>query len=211
MTGAAGNTTTTDSRSRRNRASRRGGQLLTRARSLSYTSACPHLRAPGASVPDGRTIRHDHQDRSRTSAPESSYRLPTPWKACTGRCARSSRPGEVFPATRLRQSYCSWRSATPGSANVLDKLPKRVQPEAKYPKAADCLSRDRHTLLTFYDFPAAHWQHLRTTNPIESTFATIRLRTVKTRTCLSVTTALSLVHQLAMSAQKRWRRLRGFA
>ncbi len=83
--------------------------------------------------------------------------------------------------------------------------------EAKYPKAADCLSRDRHTLLTFYDFPAAHWQHLRTTNPIESTFATIRLRTVKTRTCLSVTTALSLVHQLAMSAQKRWRRLRGFA
>ena len=82
--------------------------------------------------------------------------------------------------------------------------------EAKYPKAADCLSRDRDALLTFYDFPAAHWQHLRTTNPIESTFATIRLRTVKTRNCLSVTTALSLVHQLAMSAQNRWRRRRGF-
>ena len=59
MTGAAGDTTTTDSRSRRNRASRRGGQLLTRARSSSYASACPHLRAPGASVPDGRTIRRD--------------------------------------------------------------------------------------------------------------------------------------------------------
>ena len=58
--------------------------------------------------------------------------------------------------------------------------------------------------------PAAHWQHLRTTNPIESTFATIRLRTVKPRNCLSVTTTLSLVHQLAMSAQKCWRRLRGF-
>lgn len=140
---------------------------------------------------------------------------------------------EVYPETRAQRC---WVHKT---ANVLDKLPKRVQPqaksmihdiwmadtrksaeqalerfcgtyEAKYPKAADCLSRDRDTLLTFYDFPAAHWQHLRTTNPIESTFATIRLRTVKTRNCLSVTTALSLVHQLAMSAQKRWRRLRGF-
>ena len=82
--------------------------------------------------------------------------------------------------------------------------------EAKYPKAAACLARDRETLLAFDDFPAAHWQHLRTTNPIESTFATIRLRTVKTRNCLSAKTALSLIHQLAMSAQKRWRRLRGF-
>ena len=82
--------------------------------------------------------------------------------------------------------------------------------EAKHAKAADCLVGDRETLLAFYDFPAAHWQHLRTTNPIESTFATIRLRTVKTRNCLSVKIALSLIHQLAMSAQKRRRRLRGF-
>ena len=82
--------------------------------------------------------------------------------------------------------------------------------EMKYPKAADCLAKDREELLAFYDFPAAHWQSLRTTNPIESTFATIRLRTAKTRNCLSEKTALSLVHQLAMSAQKRWRRLRGF-
>jgi len=70
--------------------------------------------------------------------------------------------------------------------------------------------RDRELLLAFYDFPAAHWQHLRTTNPIESAFATIRLRTVKTRNCMSAKRALSLVHQLAMSAQKRWQRLRGF-
>ena len=63
------------------------------------------------------------------------------------------------------------------------------------------MARDRETLLAFYDFPAPHWQHLRTTNPIESTFATIRLRTVKTRNCLSVKTALSVVHQLAMSAR----------
>ena len=82
--------------------------------------------------------------------------------------------------------------------------------EMKYPKAAECLARDREELLAFYDFPAAHWGHLRTTNPIESTFATIRLRTAKTRNCLSEKTALSLVHQLAMSAEKRWRRLRGF-
>ena len=82
--------------------------------------------------------------------------------------------------------------------------------EVKYPKAAECLARDREKLLAFYDFPAAHWGSLRTTNPIESTFATIRLRTAKTRNCLSEKTALSLVHQLAMSAEKRWRRLRGF-
>ena len=82
--------------------------------------------------------------------------------------------------------------------------------EAKYPTVAGCLARDRETLLAFYDFPAAHWQHVRTTNPIESTVATIRLRTVKTRKRLSVKTALRLVHQLTMSAQKRWRRLRGF-
>ena len=82
--------------------------------------------------------------------------------------------------------------------------------EAKYPKAADCLARDRQTWLAFYDFPAAHWQYRRTTNPIESTFATIRLRTAKTRNCLSAKTALSLIHQLAVSAQKRWRRLREF-
>lgn len=140
---------------------------------------------------------------------------------------------EVYPETRMQRC---WVHKT---ANVLDKLPKRLQSsakamlhdiwqaetrksadqalerfcatyEAKYPKAADCLARDRETLLTFYDFPAAHWQHLRTTNPIESTFATIRLRTVKTRNCLSAKTALSLIHQLALSAQKRWRRLRGF-
>ncbi len=81
--------------------------------------------------------------------------------------------------------------------------------EAKYPKAVTCLAKDRQALLACYDFPAAHWQHLRTTNPIESTFATLRLRTVKTRNCLSARSGLSL-HPLAMSAQQRWRKLRGF-
>ena len=140
---------------------------------------------------------------------------------------------EVYPETRAQRC---WVHKT---VNVLDKLPKRVQGEAKsmlheiwrsdtrahakealtrfcatweakYPKAAECLARDREELLAFYDFPAAHWGSLRTTNPIESTFATIRLRTAKTRNCLNEKTALCLVHQLAMSAEKRWRRLRGF-
>jgi transposase-like protein len=123
--------------------------------------------------------------------------------------------------------------------NVLDKLAKRLHGEAKsalheiwlaesramaekafdrfvatyqakYPKAVQCLVKDRAPLLAFYDFPAAHWQHLRTTNPIESSFATIRLRSDKTKNCVSARTGLALVHQLAMSAQKRWRKLRGF-
>ena len=141
---------------------------------------------------------------------------------------------EVYPQTRAQ------RCRVHKTANVLDKLPKRVQGEAKsmlheiwradtraesaqgvraFPRhLGGEVPQGRRTawkgtvklLLAFYDFPAAHWGHLRTTNPIESTFATIRLRTAKTRNCLSERTALSLVHQLAMSAQKRWRRLRGF-
>ena len=140
---------------------------------------------------------------------------------------------EVFPETRHQRC---WVHKT---ANVLDKLPKRVQLQAKsmiheiwqadsresaeqafdrflatfgdkYPKATDNLALDRDRLLAFYNFPAAHWQHLRTTNPIESSFATIRLRMNKTRNCYSVDSGLALMHQLAMSAQKRWCKLRGF-
>jgi len=125
------------------------------------------------------------------------------------------------------------------TANVLNKMPKAVQPkakqglhqiwmaqtrqdaerafdtflsiyEAKYPKATHCLAKDREALLTFYDFPAEHWVHLRTTNPIESTFATVRLRTAKTRGCLSRETMLSMVFKLCQSAEKRWRRLQGY-
>jgi len=125
------------------------------------------------------------------------------------------------------------------TANILNKLPKSLQAkakaglhdiwmaptqataekaleeflqsyEAKYPKAAACLRKDREALLTFYQFPAAHWQHIRTTNPIESTFATVRLRTAKTRGCLSRTTALTMAFQLVRCAEKTWRRLRGY-
>jgi putative transposase len=80
---------------------------------------------------------------------------------------------------------------------------------AKYPKAVECLSKDRDVLLTFDDFPAEHWVHIRTTNPVESIFATVRLRTAKTRGCLSRDTAFTMVFKLCLSAEKRWRRLNG--
>ena len=81
--------------------------------------------------------------------------------------------------------------------------------EAKYPKACECLARDRDVLLTFYNYPAEHWVHLRTTNPIESTFATVRLRTGKTKGSGSRTACLTMVFKLMQSAQKRWRALNG--
>jgi len=138
---------------------------------------------------------------------------------------------QVYGQTRWQRC---WVQKT---ANVLDKLPKALQPqakqrlqaiwmapdrqraemavdlfvttdEAKYPKAAACLAQDREVLLAFYDFPAEHWRHIRTTNPRESTFATVRLRTHKTRGCLSRTTMLAMVFKLWQSAAKRWHRLR---
>ena len=79
--------------------------------------------------------------------------------------------------------------------------------EPKYPKAAECLAKDQDALLAFYDFPAVHWIHLRTTNPIESTFATFRLRRVKSRGCGSGASILSTVFKLAQSAEQRWQKL----
>jgi putative transposase len=122
------------------------------------------------------------------------------------------------------------------TANILNKLPKSLQAkakdrlhqiwmaddkaeaeqnfdafiqthEAKYPQAVECLVKDRAVLLTFYDFPAEHWRHIRTTNPIESTFATVRLRTAKVRSCFSSLTVLTMAFQLCRCAQKRWIRL----
>ena len=139
---------------------------------------------------------------------------------------------EVYGTTR--EQRC-WVHKT---ANVLNKLPKSVQPRAKqhlqdiwmaetravaekafdffleaygpkYDKAVACLAKDRDVLLAFYGFPAEHWKHIRTTNPIESTFATVRLRTTKTKGCLSRMTALTMVFKLCQSASKKWRRLDG--
>ena len=81
--------------------------------------------------------------------------------------------------------------------------------EAKYPGAVKCLSKDRDVLLTFYDFPAEHWIHLRTTNPIESTFSTVRLRHRRTKGSGSRRACLAMVFKLVQIAQSSWRRLNG--
>jgi len=140
---------------------------------------------------------------------------------------------EAWPQTRCQRC---WVHKT---ANVLNEIPKSIQGKAKaglheiwmaetkaqaekafdrfvkgygakYPKAVECLKKDRAALLAFYDFPAEHWTHIRTSNPIESTFATIRHRTTRTKNCVSRSTLLGLVFQLALAAQKSWRRLDGF-
>jgi transposase-like protein len=139
---------------------------------------------------------------------------------------------QVFGSTRAQRC---WKHKT---ANVLNKLPKGLQAKAKaelndiwmaecrtaaeqafdnfllsyelkYPKASECLHKDRTALLTFYDFPALHWQHIRTTNPIESTFATVRLRTSKTRGCVSRGGLLAMVFKLMKVAEQKWYKLKG--
>jgi transposase-like protein len=80
----------------------------------------------------------------------------------------------------------------------------------KYERAVECLNKDHDVLLAFYDFPAEHWKHLRTTNPIESTFATVRHRTIRSKGCLSNKTALAMTFKLAQSAETSWHRLRGY-
>jgi putative transposase len=139
---------------------------------------------------------------------------------------------EIFPGTRHQRC---WLHKT---VNILDKVPLSVQPKmkqdlreiclapnrataeaalnvfaekyrVKYGKAVECLTKDRESLLTFYDLPAEHWEHLRTTNPIESVFATVRHRTVRTKGSLSSATAKLMVFKLIIAASKTWRRLNG--
>jgi putative transposase len=139
---------------------------------------------------------------------------------------------EIYPGTRHQRC---WRHKI---GNVLNKVVKSVQPAmkadlreihgaptraaaegavnvfvkkygAKYPRAAECLTKDQDALLAFYDFPAEHWDHLRTSNPIESVFATVRHRTVRTKGALSPTTARLMVFKLVMAASKTWRKLKG--
>jgi putative transposase len=139
---------------------------------------------------------------------------------------------ELYPGTHHQRC---WVHKT---ANVLNKVPKSVQASmkadlreihgaptraaadvaigvfvekygAKYAKGAECLTKDRDALLAFYDFPAEHWDHLRTSNPIESVFATVRHRTVRTKGSLSPSTARLMVFKLVMAASKTWRRLKG--
>jgi len=176
------------------------------------------------SAQDWRELLLDLQNRGLAVAPELAVADGALgfWKAL----------GELWPTTR--EQRC-WVHKT---ANVLNKLPKSQQPKAKrslqeiwmaetskvaeaafdafiaayqlkYDKAAECLAKDRQALLAFYDFPAEHWKHLRTSNPIESTFATVRHRTIRSKGCLSNKTALAMVFKLVDAAQKSWRRLDG--
>jgi putative transposase len=102
-----------------------------------------------------------------------------------------------------------WMAETREAAHAaFDRTPKRFH--AKYPKAMERLRKDREALLAFYDFPAEHWVHIRTTNLIESTFATVRLSTRRSRNCGSRDTTLAMVFKLLQSAQKRWKRIKGF-
>ena len=91
-----------------------------------------------------------------------------------------------------------------------DQAADKSREATKYDKAVECLTKDRDVLLAFYDFPAEHWKHLRTTNPIESTFATVRHRTTRSKGCLSNKTALAMTFKLAQSAETSWHRLRGY-
>lgn len=140
---------------------------------------------------------------------------------------------KFWPTTRHQRC---WVHKT---ANILNKVAKSVQPRmkeslqdiwmaetrdeaykafrlfeqrygAKYPKATECLVKDKDEMLAFYDFPAEHWTHIRTTNPIESMFATVRLRTNKTKSCGSRKTTLTMAFKLMKTAESNWRRLRGF-
>jgi transposase-like protein len=103
----------------------------------------------------------------------------------------------------LYAATLTWLSSRSGFKKALERTLVRFQD--KYPKAMDCLAKDREQLLAFYDYPAAHWVHLCTTNPIESTFATVLLRIKKTRNCGSRDTTLVMVFKLLQIAPKRWK------
>ena len=140
---------------------------------------------------------------------------------------------EVFP--EIKTQRC-WVHKT---ANILDKMPKKVQEKAKkhlhkiymaetkkdaieaydyflelysakYPKACFCLEKDKRALFTFFDFPAEHWQHIRTSNPIESTFATVRHRTKRTKGRGTRKATVTMVWKMILDAQKSWRRIKGY-
>ena len=140
---------------------------------------------------------------------------------------------EVFPQTKRQRCWVH------KSANILDKMPKSVQPKAKglihdmymadteenakkaykhfvsvygdkYPKATECLTKDQDDLFTFYSFPGIHWIHIRTTNPIESTFATVRLRTKRTKGCGNRIATLTMAWKLCCEAEKTWKKMKGY-
>jgi transposase-like protein len=136
----------------------------------------------------------------------SSTREQRCWMHKTGNVLNKLPKGRQTKAKSMLHEI--WMAATKAEAeNAFDLFVETF--EEKYPKAAECLAKDREVLLTFYDFPASHWAHLRTTNPIESTFATVRLRTRRTKGCGTRLACLTMVYRLALCAQQRWRALNG--
>ena len=105
------------------------------------------------------------------------------------------------PAAKRRFTRSTWPTRTSHASEAFDLFVDTCH--AKYPKAVECLGKDREALLAFYGFPAEHWVHLRTTNPIESTFATVRLRTKRTKGSGSRTAGLTMVFKLMQSAEKK--------
>ena len=172
-----------------------------------------------------KEILLDLRSRGLTKAPALAV--------CDGAMGFQAAAAEVWPETRIQRCWFH------KSGNVLDKLPKALQAKAKgmlhdmylaptreealkafalfvesfgakYPKAVECLVKDRDDLFAFYDFPAMHWIHLRTTNPIESTFATVRLRHRRTKGNGTRKATLAMVYKLCREAEQCWRKLDGF-
>ena len=167
-----------------------------------------------------------------SSSRRAAWRLRLSWPSATGRWGSGKALDEVFPGTRHQRCWFHKIS------NVINHFPKSMQPavssdlrnihhaetraaalaaietfkekyDVKYARAVTCLTKDSEAMLAFYDFPAEHWDHLRTSNPIESVFATVRHRTVRTKGALSQKTAKLMVFTLVRAAAKTWRRLNG--
>ena len=146
---------------------------------------------------------------SDSGNPEKVFTLNRNERSRSTRIGVHVEPEWVFILGRNMQLHNIWQAETQADAEkAFDLFIKTYEP--KYPKAAICLQKDREELMAFYDFPAQHWQSIRTSNPIESTFGTIRHRTKRSKGCLSRDGMLHMMFKLGLCAEKKWRRLRGF-
>ena len=164
--------------------------LDVKARGLAMRAEAGHRRR-GVGLLEGAAAGVSEHPGATLLGPQDGQRAGQAAQAAASRKPRRSCTTSGWPtrgSTRTRRSTCSSETY-----------------EAKYPKAVECLTKDRDVLLAFYDFPAEHWIHMRTTNPIESTFATVRLRTKRTKGSGSRTACLTMVYKLMQSASKNWR------
>jgi Transposase, Mutator family len=169
-----------------------------------------HVRFDEGTLETGLWARLRHRHVAKAAGKQSSLALTPPRQRPTLQTANvlNKLPNSLH-AKAKRALQQIWMAETNKDAlTAFDAFVDTYR--TKYEKAVDCLTKDRDVLLAFYDFPAEHWTHLRTTNPIESTFATVRHRTTRSKGCLSNKTALAMVYKLVEAAQKSWRRLRGY-